>query len=104
MSVATKALSEKKWGRPKDETLKPRREEEILDAAAKLFAERGYSNTDTQDLADAIQVGKGTLYRYFASKQLLFLAAVDRAMHRLRERIESSIGQTADPLVRVEQA
>jgi AcrR family transcriptional regulator len=104
MSVVVKSLSEKKLGRPKDETLQSRRQEEILDAAAKLFAERGYSNTDTQDLADAIQIGKGTLYRYFASKQILFLAAVDRAMHRLRERIDHSIGQTADPLARVEQA
>ncbi|HTU21094.1 MAG TPA: helix-turn-helix domain-containing protein, partial [Gemmataceae bacterium] len=48
-----------------------RREEQILEAAMQLFAEHGYSDTDTQLLADKLQVGKGTLYRYFRSKREL---------------------------------
>ena len=56
-------------GRPKDEGLQARRTEEILAAAARLFARLGYTDTDTQALADELQVGKGTLYRYFPSKE-----------------------------------
>jgi AcrR family transcriptional regulator len=75
-----------------------RRREEILKVAARLFAERGYSNTDTQDLADELQVGKGTLYRYFPTKRELFLAAVDRVMREMRQRVDASIAGIADPL------
>lgn len=94
----------KRPGRPIDPTLEARRREEILDAAARLFAKYGYSATDTQIIADEVQVGKGTLYRYFPSKEELFLAAVDRVMHRLRERIDSSIEGIADPLDQIARA
>jgi AcrR family transcriptional regulator len=77
------------------------RQEEILDAAAKLFARHGYSETDTQLLADELGVGKGTLYRYFPSKRALFLAAADRVMRRLRQQIDASIEGVEDPLKRI---
>ncbi len=76
-------------GRPKDEQLTARRREEILDTAACVFAERGYANTDVQVVADQLQVGKGTIYRYFPTKRDLFLAAVDRGMRRLREQVDT---------------
>lgn len=94
----------KKLGRPVDEALTERRREEILEAAARLFAQRGYSQTDTQAVADALGVSKGTLYRYFASKEELFLAAADRAMHRLREAVEAATGAGDDPLEVMQQA
>src|SRR5215831_8763673 len=94
----------KRPGRPPDPELWQRRREEILDAAATLFAQRGYSDTDTQVLADTLGVGKGTLYRYFPSKRELFLAAVDRVMRRLRERVESNIAVCDDPLDKIENA
>jgi AcrR family transcriptional regulator len=94
----------KKQRRPSDEALWASRQEEILDTAARLFAERGYADTDTQLLADELGVGKGTLYRYFPSKQHLFLAAVDRAMRHLRQTIDTSIEGIADPLERVATA
>ena len=94
----------KKLGRPVDPTLSARRQKEILDAAAKLFATRGYSETDTQVLADELGVGKGTLYRYFPSKRALFLAAVDRVMRRLLEAVETSIAGIDDPLQRIKKA
>jgi AcrR family transcriptional regulator len=80
------------------------REQQILDAAAKLFAERGYSETDTQLLAEKLHVGKGTLYRYFPSKRQLFLAAADRVMQRLRQAIDGSMEGIDDPLDRVAAA
>jgi len=85
-------------GRPIDESLRFRRRDEILDVAALLFSELGYAGTDTQVLADRVGVGKGTLYRYFPSKKDLFLASADRAMLRLRERIDAAVATRTDPL------
>jgi AcrR family transcriptional regulator len=93
-----------KPGRPADARLRARRREEILEAAALLFAQRGYSETDTQVLADRLGVGKGTLYRYFRTKRELFLAAVDRVMHRLRQEVDAAIADVADPLEQVAHA
>ena len=59
---------------------KGKRREEILEAATKLFSEHGYQDTDIQAIADAIDVGKGTIYLYFPSKEALFFATVNRAM------------------------
>jgi len=85
-------------GRPKDQELTARRCEEILDVAARVFAERGYAETDVQLIADELGVGKGTIYRYFPSKQELFLAAVDRGMRRLRAQVEAATADRQDPL------
>ena len=78
------------------------RREEILDAATDLFAEFGYSDAVTKDLAEKLQVGKGTIYRYFPSKRDLFLAAADRVMRRLRVHIDQSIAGVVDPIERIE--
>ena len=78
-----------------------RRREEILARAIDLFARDGYSELDLQVLADDLGVGKGTLYRYFGSKQELFLAAADRVMANLRQYIESRVADIADPLERI---
>jgi len=94
----------KKVGRPADPARCARRREEILEAAVQLFAEHGYPETDMQVLADTLGVGKGTLYRYFPSKQDLFLAAVDRAMLKLREAVDASIVGVDDPLEQVRRA
>ena len=71
---------------------KEERREAILESATMLFSERGFQNTDVQAIADAIGLGKGTLYLYFPSKEALFFAAVNRAMGQVetfvRRRIE----------------
>lgn len=87
-----------KRGRPPSPQLHERRTEEILAAAARLFAERGFDGADTQELADRVGVGKGTLYRYFPSKRDLFLAAADQGMRRLSERIDATLPPEGDPL------
>jgi AcrR family transcriptional regulator len=95
---------EKKTRRAADDALWASRQEEILEVAARLFAEHGYADTDTQLLADELGVGKGTLYRYFPSKEKLFLAAADRAMRMLREQIDATIVKIKDPLDQIEEA
>src|SRR5438094_8932373 len=99
-----KAAMEKKPRRPVDDALCARRREQILDAAAQLFAKHGYADADTQLLADELGVGKGTLYRYFPSKKALFLAAADRVMRQLRAEIDERIKDVTDPLDRIAEA
>ena len=60
-----------------DSTRKQRRtaakRELILEAAGRLFAEKGYHRTTTKDIAEASDVSEGTIYNYFSSKEdLLF--------------------------------
>jgi AcrR family transcriptional regulator len=93
-----------KLGRPPNRELRDQRRTAILDAAVRLFAEHGYDATDTQTLSDSLGMGKGTLYRYFASKQELFAAAVNRSIDRLDECIEQSMAAVDDPLDRFEAA
>src|SRR6266581_7749599 len=94
----------KKPGRACDETLRSNRCEQILEAAAKLFAEHGYADGDTQLLAEKLGVGKGTIYRYFPSKRELFLAAADRVMRMLCQRIDVRIEPIPDPLDQIVNA
>jgi AcrR family transcriptional regulator/multidrug efflux pump subunit AcrA (membrane-fusion protein) len=77
--------SARKPGRPKNPELEERRRGELLDAAALIFARDGFAETDVQDIADTVGVSKGTVYRYFESKDELFLATVDRGLQQLCE-------------------
>ena len=45
----------------------------ILNAALRLFADRGYDGTTTKDLATAANVAEGTLFRHFASKKTILI-------------------------------
>lgn len=78
-----------------------RRREQILNAAARQFAEHGFGDAATQGLADELGVGKGTIYRYFPSKEAVFLAAADRAMARLRQRLSETVAAEDDLLDQV---
>ena len=78
------------------------RREAILDAAIRLFATRGYAEADLQVLADELDIGKGTLYRHFGSKEKLFLAAADQVMRRIHEHITAVTVKIEDPLNRIE--
>src|SRR5215217_3230815 len=46
-----------------------RRQNEILEAAAQVFHEKGYESTSIQDIADAVGILKGSLYYYITSKE-----------------------------------
>lgn len=52
--------------------------EKILDAAARLFAEKGYQNTTLQDIIDATKLSKGAVYHHFRSKEELAQKVGDR--------------------------
>jgi AcrR family transcriptional regulator len=54
------------------------RRSEILDAAQRLVQTVGYERMSIQDILDALRISKGAFYHYFASKQALLEALVDR--------------------------
>src|ERR1700721_569141 len=56
------------------------RRHEIVDVSAKVFADRGYHATSTNELCDANEIGKGALYYYIGSKEQLLAAIHDRVM------------------------
>lgn len=87
----------RKRGRPVDPDLHARRRQQILEVAIRLFGQQGYTATDTQQLADALGVGKGTIYRYFRNKRELFNAALRQVLAQLDEEIESAVVSITDP-------
>jgi AcrR family transcriptional regulator len=91
-------------GQSRNPELNARRTDEILDVAVAAFAREGYRRTDVQVIADTVGVGKGTVYRYFPTKEDLFFAAVDRGMRRLQERIREATGPIGDPLEEIRTA
>jgi AcrR family transcriptional regulator len=74
---------------------------EIIDAALKLFATRGYRATSVQDLADELGYGKASLYHYVKSKNDILVAIHELFMRRLIDDANAVVagdGSAADKL------
>jgi len=90
-----------------------RRAPQIIDAAARVFAERGFHGATTQDIADVLGIRQASLYYYFSSKEAalelvclkgvegVFEAAKTIAARResAQKRLISLIGSHLSPLV-----
>jgi AcrR family transcriptional regulator len=95
----------RKPGRPRDPDLEARRRTEILAAAADAFAEHGFAATDVQVIADRVGVSKGTVYRYYPTKETLFLAAVETGLDELSSEMDAIVADPAeDPVAQVARA
>ncbi len=57
---------------------KARTHEKLLDAAAQVFADRGYGAASVEEIARVADVSVGSIYTHFRSKQKLFVALMDR--------------------------
>ena len=79
------------------------RREQILDEAAKRFAEQGYHGAAVGDICDALGVGKGVFYWYFPSKEAVFSELLQDSLLRLRRAQEAAIATVEDPIERIEQ-
>ncbi|UAK30636.1 TetR/AcrR family transcriptional regulator [Nocardia asteroides] len=72
------------------------RHRDLLDAAARVFAERGYDNTTVAAITAAGGVSRATMYVYFASKEEIFLALAERVRDEFLAAQEPGI-QDDDP-------
>ncbi len=70
----------------------------ILEAANKVFAERGYHEATMDDIAKRLGVSKGAIYLYFSSKEDLFEAMCKTAPQAFKEILYSSFGDEANPV------
>jgi AcrR family transcriptional regulator len=79
------------------------RKQQLLECAAKLFAERGYAETRVIDIVKAAGVAKGLFYWYFENKDALFRELVETTRHNLRKAQAAAMDADADPLVQIRQ-
>ena len=61
--------------------------QDILEAAAQVFRQKGFHGASMQDIAKAVNLQKPSLYHHVSSKQEILLALLDRALELLLERI-----------------
>jgi AcrR family transcriptional regulator len=79
------------------------RKQQLLDAAARLFAEQGYAATRVVDIVDAAGVAKGLFYWYFENKEALFRELAAEIRRRLRRQQAAAMDDGAPALVRLLQ-
>jgi AcrR family transcriptional regulator len=70
---SSKTTARRVVGKPKKEALR----RSVLEAAAKLFAQRGFGGTNLQDIADALGISRPALYYYFKSKEDILASLVE---------------------------
>ena len=73
-------------------TIAATRQQQILDAAARCFARRGFHRSTMQDICSEAKMSPGSLYRYYTSKEEIITAMVERDRVEVLEVLER-IGQ-----------
>ena len=75
-----------------------RRADEIVDAAARVFAERGYHGTSTQAIADILGMRQASLYYYFPSKEAALELVCAHGVDGFVESAEAIVEGDGKPL------
>jgi AcrR family transcriptional regulator len=73
-------------------------QQRILDAAEKLFSEKGFAATSVQEIADTAKVNKAMIFYYFSSKEDLLTAAVERVISGIEKAIQTYFEDKKDKL------
>ena len=81
--------------------LRPATEERILDAAEDLFFTRGIAATPIDAVIARAGVSAATLYRGYASKELLLAAALDRRQRSWRDTWDAAVARASDDVGRL---
>ena len=74
-----------------------RNRQALLDAGYQVMSEKGIDAATMQEIANRADVGSGTIYSYFASKDDLAIAVMEEVMHNLAVRIEEVTNTFEDP-------
>jgi AcrR family transcriptional regulator len=75
---------------------------EILHYAADAFSRSGFHNTKMQDIATLADIGKGTIYEYFRTKEELFLAIYDAWMEAYESMVQERVNKATDAIAKVD--
>lgn len=70
---------------------KRQRQQDIINAAEKLFFSKGFDNVSMKDIAGEVELSKATLYLYFQNKESLFFAIVLRGTRILNSMIREAV-------------
>ncbi len=77
---------------------------DILEAAAALFAERGYAATSVRDIGERVGLLGGSLYHHIKSKEALFIKIHDLALEAAAVKIKAAVSDQTDPWDRLQAA
>ena len=69
----------------------------LIEAANKIMTEKGIDAATMLEIAELADVGAGTVYNYFASKDELAVCVLEQVMDRLSQRIEAVTNSFTDP-------
>jgi AcrR family transcriptional regulator len=75
---------------------------DIVNAAADVFAGTGYHEATIQEIATKAEIGKGTVYEYFRTKEDLFLAVYDEWMSDYENTVRQRVDEAEDTLAKVD--
>ena len=62
------------------------RKRNVMNAAQRLFIEKGFQNTSIQEILDEAKISKGTFYNYFNSKRECLIAMIDHGVEEVKTR------------------
>jgi AcrR family transcriptional regulator len=71
--------------------------DDILDAAAQIIREKGYHATSMQDIAEAVDLRKASLYHHFDGKQKILVELLDMALDILIQELEGVVKTQIPP-------
>lgn len=72
------------------------RRDDVLEAAASLFATRGYAATSIRDIARQVGILSGSLYYHFTSKEEILLEAHARGVAQVTEAVQAAVNACED--------
>ena len=78
--------------------------EEILEAAVLIFSQKGFHATSMQDIAEAVNLQKASLYHHVSSKQEILVELLDQALDLLIDQIQYVLEQPLPPDEKLRQA
>jgi AcrR family transcriptional regulator len=73
----------------------------IVDAALRMLARRGLRKLSMTDIGDEAHVSRGTLYRYFASREDVLAAAEERVLRTLEQALDEAVAASPRPADRL---
>lgn len=87
----------------RDELLVKQRREEIIQAASKVFAEKGYHQATIRNICEVSGLGPGTIYNYVKKKEDILYLIYNKLTTMLTESLVETIKNNDDPLEQLKQ-